>query len=287
MPNTADLKELIAEVESSAVTHGTHVLDPFRGMLELDTTDQLRKFLERAVPNLEGLCSGDLALVLSEFHRQAGDIKRLRQLFDNDDAIVRQFTLTGLCDEPEGNAKLALAILRLAIEAANDPVPEVRTEAAHLLEQQGRWDMDATEGIDALLLLLKDRQKLVRQQATYAVGGWAKEGYDMSDCLAQLRRNLKHRDIYVRSVTAWALKEMAQTFHDIGSAVPELVVLLADDREYNEHRKQAAGALLAYAKKSPENASKVRRRLRDVTIDPTLKENKRLVVTLARMDTPH
>ena len=128
----------------------------------------------------------------------------------------------------------------MAIEASLDPVPEVRTEAAHLLEQQGRWDMDATEGIAALQQLLKDRQKLVRHQATYAVGNWAKEGYDMSDCLDQLRRNLRHRDIYVRSATAWALKEMAQTHHDIGPAVPELVVLLADDREYNEHRKQAA-----------------------------------------------
>ncbi|MCO6045278.1 HEAT repeat domain-containing protein [Aeoliella sp. ICT_H6.2] len=287
MPNTDELKVLIAEVECKAVSHDVDVLNPFQGLLDAETTDQVRNFLDRAVPNLEGLCSGDIALVLAEYHRHTGDVKKLRRLFASDDPIVRQYTLTGLCDEPEGDARMASAILHLAIEASDDCAPDVRTEAAYVLQNQARWDMDATPAIPALQTLLKDRQKQVRCQATYAVGNLAKEAYDVSDCLPQLRRNLKHSDIYVRSATAWALREMSQTYHDIGPAVPELVGLLADDREYNEHRKQAAAALLAYAKRSPENASRVRHQLRDVTIDPTLKENKRLVVTLARMDTPH
>ncbi|MHC4405612.1 MAG: hypothetical protein ACYTG0_38695 [Planctomycetota bacterium] len=89
--------------------------------------------------------------------------------------------------------------------------------------------------------------------------------------------------MHVREASAWALWHLSRHKVDIGSAIPELVWLLTDDEEYNGLRKNAAGALIHHAKKSPDNATQVTECARGVTLNQEDKEIKRFVDQLASL----
>jgi hypothetical protein len=70
---------------------------------------------------------------------------------------------------------------------------------------------------------------------------------------------------------------------DISPAVPALVEALKHNEDWNEPRKNAAGALLHYAKISAENAKEVRKLAKAVSLDSKRKEIKNFLAHLANM----
>src|SRR5690606_29511649 len=133
---------------------------------------------------------------------------------------------------------------------------------------------------EPLRRLLDDASDRVRMQAACAVGNLAKRKYDLSGHIAPLGRNLHCRDASVRNYSAWALWQLSKHKRDIGAAAFDLAQALMADDEWSGPRKNAAGALLHHAKKSPENIAQVRQHL--ASIRPNLKyaEVRRLVEKL-------
>ena len=71
---------------------------------------------------------------------------------------------------------------------------------------------------------------------------------------------------------------MARAKHDMGAAVSDLVLMLAVNDDYDQPRKEAASALLNYAKQSKE--ARVRWAIRDAPLDVQRKEITRFLKRL-------
>jgi hypothetical protein len=76
---------------------------------------------------------------------------------------------------------------------------------------------------------------------------------------------------------------MSRAKFDVGSAVPELVRVLAESQDYSEPRKKAAAALLHHVKKSREARDQVKRAIAGVALDPQRKEVKRFLDKLSNL----
>jgi HEAT repeat protein len=283
MVNNTELRRLLSLVEFRADINHVEGLDEFRSLLEKDSDGHVLRFLRRALQKLEGQRRGGIAFVIAEHYRKIGDVKRLHRLIVSDDECVRESVLDALWGEPGSNPEMGPAIVQMAIDAADDLSPGVRTQVSWVLRNQCDHGIDVTEGVAPLRSLLKDRNSKVRQQAARAVAAFAKAKYDMRACIPQLRRNVKNKKFYVRESSAWALWQLSRYKHDISSAVPDLVWVLTNDEEYNEERKQAVGALIHHAKKSVDNAAQVIECAGGVTLNGDRKEIKRFVNQLASL----
>jgi HEAT repeat protein len=283
MATLSELKRLLALVVWDARLSVTEGLTFFRYLLEDDADGRVLRFLNRELPKLQGERRGGIAYVIAESYRRRGDLQNLQDLFATDDADVKRSVLDALQGEPGSNPQMGPAIVQMAIQAMGHASPAVRTVASSVIQNQCAWGVDVKDAIGPLQDLLNDANPEVRHQASYAVGNLAKRKYDMSGCIPQLRRNVKHSVLYVREASAWALWHLSRSRHDISSAVPELVWLLKDEDEYNGPRKQAAGALIHHAKKSPENAADVSDRVRAAKFNGEHKEIRRLVGDLGKL----
>lgn len=283
MATLSELKRLLALVVWDARLSVTEGLTPFRNLLEHDADGRVLRFLNRELPKLQGERRGAIAFAVAENYRRRGDLKNLRDLFATDDDHVKRSVLDALQGEPGSNPQMGPAIVQMAIQSMGHASPAVRTVACSVIQNQCAWGVDVKDAIAPLQHLLKDANQRVRHQASYAVGTLAKRKYNMSDCIPQLRRNIKHNVLYVREASAWALWHLSRGRHDISSAVPELVWLLTDEDEYNGPRKQAAGALIHHAKKSPDNAADVKNRVRAAKLNEEHKEIRRLVGDLGKL----
>jgi HEAT repeat protein len=172
-------------------------------------------------------------------------------------------------------------VVALAIQAIRDPDAGVRTEACAVLQNQCAWKVDVSQAIQPLTGLLGDPAWRVRHQAAYACGNFAgQKQYDLIVMVSPLTLNLAHENIYVRVASAWALWKLAKR-HDLSAAVPELARILASDDDYDAARKNAAGALLCWAKRAPAHLSEVRGAVSELIVDVKRKEVARFVRELA------
>ncbi len=257
MAGSSELNRLLSLVEWNArlsVVEGLHEL---RILVGKDSGGDVLRFLTRALSKLQGKKRGGIAFVVAEHYRTIGDLKKLQKLCETNDVDVKESVLDALQGEPGPNPQMGPGIVQMAIVAMQDDSPEVRTVACSVIQNQCAWGVDVEGAIKRLQDLLADDSPRVRQQASYAIGNLAKRRYDMAASIPLLGRNVKHDAMDVRVASAWALWQLSRKKHDISAAVPELIWLLTDGDEYNEHRKKAVGALLHHAKKSSENARAV------------------------------
>jgi len=283
MATTSELRHLLSLVRFDTRLNCMEGLTAFHSLLEQDSDGSVLRFLNEELPKLEGKKRGGIAYALAEHHRQTGNLKSLQQLYADDDIEVKASVLNALWGHPGSDPEMGPGIVQLAIDGANHASPTVRTEACSVFQNQCGWKVDVSGAIDPLHRLLSDDSDRVRSQAACAIGNLAKGKYNLSEHVAQLGQNARREDISVRNYSAWALWQITRNKQDIGVAVPELVQLLADNDDWNDPRKNAAGALLHHAKKSSQNREQVMQCLKMVQLDPKYKEIHRLQEGLASM----
>jgi hypothetical protein len=273
------LLSLLADQKDYKYAEGLHA---FHALLRKDVNGHVLRFLNRQLRSLRGKARGGVAYVVAGHYREVSNLNRLRKLYAIGDAEVQESVLFALWGRPGPNPRMGPGIVQLAVEATSHPVPAVRTGACFVFQNQAAYGVDVSPAVDPLRSLLADRSGRVRSQAAYAVGNLARRRYDMSRHVSPLRRNLTHKDMFVRESSAWALSKLACFKHDIGSVVPDLVLLLEKD-EYDAARKNAAGVLLHYAKKSAANAIQVKQAVEGANLDSRQKEIHKLVNQLVAL----
>ncbi|QEL14994.1 HEAT repeat domain-containing protein [Limnoglobus roseus] len=212
-----------------------------------------------------------------------GDLARIKTLFASSDAAVKAAVLNGLWGEPGGKPEVGPGVVALAVEGAAHPSPEVRRMACSVFQNQDAWGVDVSPAIGPLLALLGDADAEVRRTAAYATGNVCRRRFDWSPHFAALRRLLSDPYLYLPEAAAWALAKMSRAGHDIGPAIGPLVRVLSRRREYGEPRKQAAKALLHYARKSAAGRDRVRRAVDAATLDGRRKEVTRFLEQLGAL----
>lgn len=281
MVDNAELKRLLSLVRD-AESSADDGLVRIRFLLARDSDGNVLRFLKREIRRIKGKRVARIAFALAEHYRKKGDVKSLRRLFATDDARVRESILNALWGAPGPNPEMGPTIVQMAIGAADDPSPDVRTEVCFMLMNQCANGCDVTAGLAPLRSLLADPAASVRRQAAYAVGHFAKKKHDMAACVRQLRHNVKHKSPDVRVASGWALWQLSRHKHNIGTAAAELVWLLGDERD--AARKNASVALIHHAKKSAESANDIRKRIRLARLNEEFKVVAKLVNELARLD---
>ena len=216
--------------------------------------------------------AADVAYAQANAFREAGDLAGIQALYAGGDAAIQEAVLNGLWGEPHASPEMGLGIVALAVEGMSHPAPGVRNEACCVVQNQCAWGVDVTPALEPLLGLLRDPDWIVRRMACYATGNVGRRRYDLSAHLPELIHLLYDPNYQVKEPAAWALRRLSAGKRDIGIAVPGLAIVLADRDEYNGPRKQAAGALLHHARKSPENADAVRRAVATVPLDREQRE---------------
>lgn len=241
---------------------------------------QVLGFLRDAWERLSDEQRPAIAFALAEYYRQAGDVASLRSLYATDDAPTRRYVLNALWSEPGENPEMATCIIDLALQGAVDSDPGVRTEACSVFQNQSGWGVDVSRAVEPLHALLQDDDPNVRRQAACAVGNLSKKRYCLAETLPLLAANLDHPEGQVRNYAAWALWQLSRHKVDIGSTVPALVERLAQNDDYWDVQKNAAGALTHHAKKSPEATEQVREAVRAAGLVPHSKPAAKLVELL-------
>lgn len=284
MTGPTELNRLLSQVVWNARLSYVEGIDVFRNLLGSENEGKVLSFLIRALAMLEGKERGGIAYVIAEHYRMKGDLKKLQKLFVTEDADVKESVLDALQGEPGLNPLMGPGIVQMAVSAMQHDSPGVRTVACSVIQSQCAWGVEVGSAIPCLQDRLNDKIARVRHQASYAIGNLAKRRYNMSSAISDLRRNIKHDHMEVRVASAWALWQLSRSKHDITAALPELIWLMTDAQENNEHRKQAAGALLNHAKKSTENAIDVKDIARNADLPLEYKEVQRFVNELEAIE---
>ncbi len=280
LPDHPELERLLSLVVYQPRLNYLEGLQPFQTLMPRDD-GRIVQFLEEEWPRLEGKKRGGVAFLLAHRYRETGDVEGLRRLFDTDDPEVKRYVLNALWDTPGGQAEVAACIVDLALEGAGHPAPEVRTEASFVFMNQAGHKTDVSRAVEPLHGLLRDPDPNVRRQAAYAVGHLGKQKYSLPTAIPLLRDNLEHPERQVRESAAWALWHLSRKKHDIGEAVEALVGLLKEPEDVGDLMKNAAGALLHHAGKSPENEERVREAVRAaLPLTPEAKSPARLLEQL-------
>lgn len=283
MATTSELRQLLTLVQFDARLKCTEGLEALRELLRDDPDGTVVRFLNRELPRLEGQRRGGVAWVLAEHYLHVGDLPRLHRLYSEEDIDVKSNVLDALSGDPGSVPELGQGIVQLAIDATGHSSPEVRAAACSVIQNQCGWKVDVSNAVAPLLRLLNDDSDQVRMLAACAVGNLAKRKYDLLQHVVPLGHNVRSQDISVRNYSAWALWQISRNKQEIGAAIPELVGLLTDDEGWNDPRKNALGALLHHAQKTPDNREQVRRCLQAVELDPTCKQIQRFQKQLAEM----
>lgn len=281
----SELRRLLSLVVFRAHYNAVDGLDAFRNLLRKDWEGVVLSFLQGALKSMAGEERAGIVYVIAEHYREKGDIDNLRRLYAMEHSDARASVLNALWGKG-GNAEMAEGIVALAVEAAGDPWPAVRTQSCSVLQNQSSWKVDVSQGLEPLLGMLNDCEFGVRRQAAFAAGNLAKRRqYDMSPHLARIAQNLTDKDRFVQDASAWALWQMSRFNHDIGPAIPGLARLLATPAidDWGGPFKNAAGALLHHARKSEAGARFVRENVCDVSLAPTRKDWKRFLDQLAEV----
>jgi hypothetical protein len=257
MPERIELQELISKVGYDSRLKYVTGLPALHALLRKDDDGKVRAELTRAWRHLTGMPRAGIAFVLAERARETGDIDRLRTLLEDEDIDVKAYVLDALCGSPESGKDLGPAMLQLAIQATQHPAAKVRAAACRAIQNQAAYKTPANAAVDPIRGLLSDPDDLVRLHAACAVGQLARRKLDVSTCLEPLLQDLGVQDPYVQKHIAWALWQMANSRHDIGAAVSGLIGMLKSSNDRTDIRRNAAGALLAFARQRSANCELV------------------------------
>ena len=203
--------------------------------------------------------------------REAGDLPAIQALYATGDAEIQQSVLNALWGEPGSNPEMGPGIVALAVQGSAHPSAGVRTEACFVIQNQSAWRVDVTLALEPLLKLLQDPHPNVRRMAAFATGNVSRRKYDLSPHLPALIRLLRDEDRYVREAAPWALAQLSRAKYDLAPALPNLFWLLMLEDDFDAPRKNAVGALLHHARKSPENAALVKQLCQEAVLNPELK----------------
>ncbi|MGV3724319.1 MAG: HEAT repeat domain-containing protein [Actinomycetota bacterium] len=255
MPD-ATLPELLAQVRYRKELSYFEGLEPLRWRLSKDDSGEALRFLETEFPGLEAPRNAGIAYALAERYRDLGDLPALQRLYAIEDNGVKRSTLNALWDPK--TPEMGRGIVEMAVSATEHPDAGVRTEACWVLMNQAGYKSDVAAAVEPLRRLLADPAPSARRQSAYALGHLAKNGkHDLTPHLPGLCRSLTDPDRSVRTAAAWTIWQLSRKRYDIASAVPGLVALLALKDDVGDQYKNAVGALLHHARKSPERADAV------------------------------
>jgi len=224
------------------------------------------------------------AFQLAKNLRKKGDLAGLRKLFHNGDAAEKTAVLDGLAGNANDNLEMGPAIIQLATEGAAHSSHDVRYQACQVFQQLGAYGVDVTAAVEPLLTLLHDPVAKVRRMAAYATGNVCKQRLEWSPHLTALISLLRDKDLYVPEAAARALADFSRAKFDIGPAVSTLVKVLKPDQDYDEPAKEAAKALLHFARKSTQNRERVRAAVAKARLDPEHKVVQRFLDKLQELD---
>ena len=280
----SNLEELLSRVEFDASTNSVQGTIPFQLLLLKEPSGETLRFLEQAVQTLDGKRRSGIAFVLAQHYLRVGTIEPLKALYLSGDSDLQESVLNALWSEPHANPAMGPFVVNLAIGAAEHTSARVRAEVCRVFQNQSGWGVDVTKALIVLRTLLEDEDAGVKQSAAYAIGNAAKRKYDVAECVKPLCALLTHEKMWVRNAGACALKNLAQSKHDIEFAVPELVRFLSDDDDWSDPRRNAASALLSYAKKSRVNAARLKAAMSRAGVNESCKSVKQFLAALARLN---
>jgi HEAT repeat protein len=256
-------------------------LDPLRRLLWKDEDGTVAAFLEQELERLEGKVRSGIAFLLGARYLEAGDRDAIRALYLRDDLGVAAAALGSLTGDTSAHPGLGQPIVSLAVEGASHADPRVRAAACSVLMNQCAWGVDVADAIAPMLALIENTDAGVRQGAAYALGHFAKvKRYGLEPHIVLLARRLHDDNVSVRAAAAWALWKLSGS-RDITCAVSGLVTVLESPQDYDAPRKYAAGALLSFARKSPQNRASVRELAASAHLDTSRKETSRFLQQLA------
>lgn len=224
---------------------------------------------------------GGIAFILGARYLETGRLDAIRAVYRNEDPEVTASVLGSLTGEPTADPELGPGIVDLAVAGASHPSPDVRAAACSVLMNQCAWGVDVSCALAPMLDLLADTDAAVRQGAAYAIGNFARiKRYDLTPHIAALVPRLHDANLNVCTAARWALWKLSGS-RNIAVAVPALVRALESPHDYDRLRRNAAGALLSFARKSPENRAHVRQLVAAATLDTSRKEIARFLQQLS------
>jgi len=281
----SDLVELLARLRYRAELSYFEGLDPIRRFLSGDVSGEGLRFLEAERPTLESPRNAGIAFALAERYRDLGDLPSIQRLYAAGDAPSKRMTLNALWDP--GSPEVGRGIVELAVSAAQHPDAGVRTEACWVLMNLAAHKLDVATGLEPLGQMLSDPDASVRRQSAYALGHVAKHSrHDLTAHIPGLARNLTDPDRNARVAAAWTLWQLSRKRHDIAAAVRGLIELLELKEDIGDQYKNAVGALLHHARKSPEHAEAVAAVVREADLDRENKTVLRLLNELSVSPSP-
>lgn len=272
MAQDRELSQLLAGVHFDPRFSVVEGLTVFRDRLDRDTDGRVERFLLRHLSLVEDRARSGVAFIIAERQARCEKVAALRRLYATDDPHVKQGVLNGLWSGPHKNPKLTQLLVMLACDGLRQPVSSVRQHACSLIQNQAAWKVDVSEAVELVQSLLDDPESSVRRTAAFAVGNLAKSKYDMSTSVMDLSRNARDANIHVREAATWALWQLSRARHDISAAVPALIKVVRDKDDWNGPRKNAIGALLHHASKSPANAVLIRSNVAQAKLNRDLAE---------------
>ncbi len=256
-------------------------LDPLRRLLWKDENGTVAACLESEMDRIDGKVRAGIASLLGARYLEIGRLDAIEELYAHEDPQVTGSVLGSLTGAPNATPEIGPGIVALAGKGASHPTSIVRASACRTLMNQCAWGVDVSDAIAPMLLLIEDTDAEVRQSAAYALGHFAKvKRYDLAPHIALLARGMDDGNIHVRAAAGWALWKLAGS-RDIAAAVPALVNALESSQDYDGPRKNAAGALLSFAKKSNRNRERVIQMTTSAHLDMTKKEISRFLLQLS------
>jgi HEAT repeat protein len=281
MVNQNTVHELVSRVVYNKGYDGLDGLDPLRHLLWKDADGTIAACLEQEMRQAPDRVRGGIAFLLGAWYLEIGRLGAIRAIYRNGDPEVAAAVLGSLTGEPTANPEMGAGIVALAVEGASHPAYRVRAAACSVLMNQCAWGVDVSCALVPILNLLDDTEAGVRQSAAYAIGNFARiKRYDLTPHIAVLVRLLHDENIHVCTAAGWAFWKLSGR-RDIAAAVPALVKALEAPHEYEGPHKNAAGALLNFARKSPQNRAQVRQLATAAHLDTARKENLRFLQQLS------
>lgn len=275
------IHELVSRVVYNRGYDGLDGLNPIRHLLWKDADGSVAACLEEEMRHAADKVRGGIAFLLGARYLETGRLDAIRAIYSSGDPELAASILGSLTGEPAANADMGPGIVALAMDGASHPSHQVRASACSVLMNQSAWGVDVSRALTTMLTLLVDPQPSVRQGAAYAIGNFARfKQYELTPHVASLAPRLHDESIHVRTAAGWALWKLAGR-RDIAGAVPDLVQALETPDDYAGPRKNAAGALLRFARRSPENRAQVRQLAAAAHLDTTRKEVSRFLQQLS------